>query len=308
MISDLHSEKDMWVQSIKMPAAKDSCQRFYIYRGDLECTIAPGNKQHKLRHHLTNALASGYACAATFGGPHSNHVAAFVSRCVQLSIQPLVVVRGEVCVQLTPMLRHAVNQGASLFPSSREDYRRGLEAEVTHQVDAYGLPVYWVPEGGSGKLGFLGCVEWAATIRQQIDQDAHVCVASGTGTTAAAFAASDFTKVSVFSALKGVPSITDDIALLCSEYGEHVQAELYGYDECRHGGFGKQSPALFQFLKSFSSLNPDVMLDPVYTAKMLFRVNELLSNGEWSSPKTLFIHTGGLQGWQGVKAAQNPYG
>ena len=48
-------------------------------------------------------------------------------------------------------------------------------------------------------------------------------------------------------------------------------------------------------------------LDPIYTSKMVYRVNELLKQGAWPYEKTLFIHTGGLQGWQGVESIKCPY-
>ena len=299
----------MWVQSIKLPAAvSHSQQRFYIYRGELECTVAPGNKQHKLRHHLSDALTKGYSRMATFGGPHSNHIAAFVARCKTDGIQPILVVRGETCIDLTPTLRHAVEQGAMLFPSTRKEYRLGLQSDIKHSIDDYfDHQVYWVPEGGSGQLGFLGCLDWANEILNKVTPDVHVCIASGTGTTAAAFAASPFAAVSVFSALKGVADVASDIASLCAQYGEHVHGELHGYDESDHGGFGKVSPKLIQFLKTFRALNPNIQLDPVYTSKMLFKVNELVELGRWHADKTLFVHTGGLQGWQGIGASKNPY-
>ena len=297
----------MLIQPIVLPAQTGTNVSFYIYRGDMECTTAPGNKQHKLKYHIDAAQKAGAHYVGTFGGPHSNHIAAFVSRCQELNLCPIVVVRGEVWASLTPTLRQAVDQGAILFPSSRDDYRLGVMSQAKQQVECLYPSTFWVPEGGSGLLGFLGCLEWANNIYNEFGRDAHVCVSSGTGTTAAGFVSSRFSQVSIFSALKGASDVASQVIELCNHYHRPAIGDVHGYDECHHGGFGKISPSLIAFLNALRVLNPDIVLDPVYTAKMLYHVNHLLVSGQWPYRETLFIHTGGLQGWQGVKTTKNPY-
>lgn len=301
----------MRFDSLVMPGQKKdgSEKRFLIYRGDMECDIAPGNKQHKLKYHLQEAVNKGSQYIATFGGPHSNHIAAFVASCLKLSLTPLVVVRGETWADLTPTLRSAVNAGAILFPSARQDYRLGLSSSVKHAIDQCYANVHWIPEGGAGPLGVKGCLDWANDIRMcQEAHDAHVCVASGTSATASGFSASGFESVSVFSALKGAKHIEADIYALCEQANLTVKAALTAYDECLHGGFGRMTPELVCFLKALYQLNPTVMLDPIYTSKMVYRVHQLNQQGQWPYKKTLFVHTGGLQGWRGMKLEQQPYG
>lgn len=300
----------MLFQPIFLPAKQFADgQSFLIYRGDLECKTAPGNKQHKLKYHLQQALSERKTFVATFGGPHSNHIAAFVSRCVELGVKPVIVVRGEVWANLTPTLKQAVNLGAILFPSQRTDYRLGLLSHIKQTIDTYCQgDVYWVPEGGAGPLGVLGCLDWANDIYRRLkDDDTHVCLASGTGATAAGFAASNFKSLSVFSALKGADNLVQQIQNQCYLSGLPCQTLLKGFDEALHGGFGRTSDALLSFLGTLKILNPDIPLDPVYTSKMVFKVNQLLEQGCWPYKKTLFIHTGGLQGWQGLGIEKCPY-
>ncbi|SBS31283.1 D-cysteine desulfhydrase [Marinomonas aquimarina] len=300
----------MYLEPIHLPANNSSdAYEFVIYRGDLECSSAPGNKQHKLKYHLQQALQEHKSIAATFGGPHSNHVAAFVARCVELQITPIVVVRGETWASLTPTLRRAVQQGAILFPSSRLDYRLGMQSKIKDAIDQYYAgEVYWVPEGGAGALGVLGCLDWANHIYQKLnDSSYHVCLASGTGATAAGFAASDFNSVSVFSALKGAHNLEQDLYSHCLAANIEVTAKLECFDESLHGGFGKMSDALIHFLHDMLAHNPTLRLDPVYTAKMVYKVNQLLAQGSWPHRKTVFIHTGGLQGWRGMPVGHCPY-
>lgn len=300
----------MLLQPINLPAQQEGDDRvFLIYRGDLECTTAPGNKQHKLKYHLQRALAGRKSIVATFGGPHSNHVAAFVARCAELELTPLIVVRGETWAKLTPTLKQAVNLGAILFPCQRTDYRLGLLSKMKQAIDDfYQGNVYWVPEGGAGPLGVLGCLDWANDLYQQLCDDAlHVCIASGTGATAAGFAASSFPSLSVFSALKGAHHLELDLQQHCQQANMVLRAEVDCYDESLHGGFGRVSEELLEFLGALKALNPSIPLDPIYTSKMVFKVNQLVEQGRWSHKKTLFIHTGGLQGWQGFTSAQCPY-
>ncbi|MCO4786346.1 MAG: cysteine desulfhydrase [Marinomonas atlantica] len=299
----------MQFDTLLMPGPPDdSGNEFLIYRGDLECNIAPGNKQHKLKYHMQQALSEGCQYVATFGGPHSNHVAALVASCQLHGLKPLIVVRGETWAKLTPTLQSAVASGAVLFPSTRQDYRLGLASEIKQTIDSYYSNVYWVPEGGAGPLGVMGCFDWAKTISQHSKAEgAHFCVASGTGATAAGFASSGIDSLSVFSALKGTHNLTEDVQSLCRQAGLDITAQLSTYDECLHGGFGRISKELVNFLRTLYRLNPSIILDPIYTSKMVYQVYQLQKKGLWPHRRTLFVHTGGLQGWLGVKKDQQPY-
>lgn len=293
----------MYIESVILPAmSQSSCtKRFYIYRGDLEHRSAPGNKYHKLKHHMNAAIKQRYQAVATFGGPHSNHVDAFVNKVVELGLLPIVVVRGEVHAQLTPTLQSAASNGAILFPSQRIDYRKGLASDVRNTVDQFYDDVYWVPEGGGGGLGVLGCKDWADTIMSRVTDTDMICVASGTGTTAEGFAACEKVHhLAVFSALKGADQI------VVRPIKPHLQT-LLEFDECYHGGFGKMSDELLAFLKKMYELNPNLQLDPIYTGKMLYQVDQFVRQGCWEYGNTLFIHSGGLQGWRGMPAYYYPY-
>lgn len=295
------------IEPVLMPGLNNSKGRgeFFIYRGDTECELAPGNKRHKLKHHLTQAELENSHVLATFGGPHSNHIDAFSAKVAELGKQAIIIVRGELHAHLTPTLRAAVDRGAILFPSTRMDYRLGLQSEVKSLVDSLYKSVYWIPEGGSGALGVLGCRDWVDEILKDFSCD-MVCVSSGTGTTAAGFLSSDKTPaLGVFSALKGTvdlgKTIRDQCVLLT------VNTPILTFDDVFHGGFGKFSDELFEFLSEMYRLNPTLKFDPVYTGKMAYHVYQLYQHGNWPYGRTLFIHTGGLQGWKGIAKRNWPY-
>lgn len=308
-IENLLNESQMIIEPLYLPTQQTCGCQFYIYRGDLECSVAPGNKRHKLKYHLQQASKENKNILATFGGPHSNHIAAFVAQCKHQGLTPLIVVRGETWAKLTPTLRQAVDSGALLFPSERVDYKLGLRANIKKVVDEYyDHQVYWIPEGGAGAEGVRGCLDWANEIyRLCRGKPFHLCIASGTGTTAAGFAASEFSSMTVFSALKGGDSLTTDIENQCLDAGLSINTSIKGFDEALHGGFGKVSTAQLDFLKTLKTLNPDIPLDPLYTSKMVYKVNQLCAQGEWQHNHTLFVHTGGLQGWQGLPLEKQVY-
>jgi 1-aminocyclopropane-1-carboxylate deaminase len=58
---------------------------------------------------------------------------------------------------------------------------------------------------------------------------------------------------------------------------------------------------LMSFVKTFEH-NYKILLDPVYTSKMMYGIIQDLKKGVLHpSQKIIAIHTGGLQGWNGFK-------
>lgn len=284
-----------------------------VYRGDLEHPEAPGNKWHKLQYHLAEARRQNANVIATFGGPFSNHLHAFGATLTKTSFKAVAIVRGEPQPKLTPTLLDMVAGGVELWPSSRSDYRLAEQSDVAQAINHQYKNVYWVPEGGGGELGALGCRDWAAEICAAYGQYDAWVVSAGTGTTAAGFLANGTTPdLHVFSALKGASDQRNEILeqaykLIDSELRDKLNDQLFFHSDCHEGGYAKHSPALLEFLKSFAVANPSMPLDPVYTSKSMFAVLSLMEQGAWPYRRTLFIHTGGLQGWRGYSDASNPF-
>ena len=66
------------------------------------------------------------------------------------------------------------------------------------------------------------------------------------------------------------------------------------------GGYGKVKPELIAFINQFYNENR-IPLDPIYTGKMVFGVIDLIQNNYFpENSKILIIHTGGIQGIQGM--------
>lgn len=72
------------------------------------------------------------------------------------------------------------------------------------------------------------------------------------------------------------------------------------HSEYHFGGYGKISDELIRFINEFY-LSYGVLLDPIYTGKMMFGILDLINKNYFpQGSKILAIHTGGIQGIKGV--------
>ena len=66
------------------------------------------------------------------------------------------------------------------------------------------------------------------------------------------------------------------------------------------GGYAKYNEELISFINDFKE-KTDVLLDPIYTGKMVFGVLDLVKKDFFAEgSKILAIHTGGIQGVDGI--------
>ena len=71
------------------------------------------------------------------------------------------------------------------------------------------------------------------------------------------------------------------------------------FNEYHFGGYAKFSKDLISFINNFKA-KYGIILDPVYTGKMMFGLYDLTGKGYFKTgSKIIAIHTGGLQGIRG---------
>ena len=98
----------------------------------------------------------------------------------------------------------------------------------------------------------------------------------------------------------GFPALKGDF--LKEEINKYVhQRENWSLiSEYHFGGYAKTSNELITFINQFKK-ETRIPLDPIYTGKMLFGIVDLINNGYFEKEtKILAIHTGGLQGIEGM--------
>ena len=100
-------------------------------------------------------------------------------------------------------------------------------------------------------------------------------------------------KIIGFPALKG-EFLKEDIC----KFAKQSNWELWG--DYHFGGYAKVDSKLIKFMNDFKLIY-NIPLDPVYTAKMMYGIFEGIRSGEIpQTAKVLAIHTGGLQGIEGM--------
>lgn len=269
--------------------------RFWIKREDLLHEHISGNKYRKLRYNLEQAKADKHDTLLTFGGAFSNHIAATAAAGNELGFKTIGVIRGDELADekdLNPTLNFARSQGMQFVYMDRQTYRKKTDAAFIAQLHEEFGRFYLVPEGGTNALAVKGCEE----ILTEDDKDYdYISVAIGTGGTISGIinVAAENQKVLGFPALKG-----DFLADEIKKYVTNTENwRLYNY---HFGGFAKIDKKLITFINDFKK-QTGVQLDPVYTGKMAYGVIDMLKRATLSSKaKILMIHTGGLQGIQGM--------
>jgi 1-aminocyclopropane-1-carboxylate deaminase len=152
---------------------------------------------------------------------------------------------------------------------------------------------YVIPEGGTNDLAIKGCEEILSEKDSKFDV---ICVAVGTGGTISGLinSAKNHQRVIGFPALKG-DFLEQEIEGLTTKRENWSLLNEYHF-----GGYAKYNKALISFINQFYEVTK-IPLDPIYTGKMLFGIVDVIKKDYFSeNSKILIIHTGGLQGIEGV--------
>ena len=254
-----------------------------------------GNKFRKLKYNLEKAQLQNHKGLLTFGGGFSNHIAATASAGQELNIPTVGVIRGEELVtqiESNPTLRYAKSCGMHLEFVSRSTYKKKTDPAYLQQLLETFKDYYILPEGGTNALAIKGCEEILTSKDQSFD---IICCAVGTGGTIAGVINGSLLtqKIIGFPALKG-EFLKEDIC----KFAKQSNWELWG--DYHFGGYAKVDSKLIKFMNDFKLIY-NIPLDPVYTAKMMYGIFEGIRSGEIpQTAKVLAIHTGGLQGIEGM--------
>ena len=264
-------------------------------REDLIHPFVSGNKFRKLKYNLLQAKTENQSTLLTFGGAYSNHIAAVAYAGRENGFQTIGIIRGDELadkIASNPTLKFAQECGMQFEFVSREDYRLKTEAAFLEQLENKFGSFYLIPEGGTNALAIKGCEE---ILTQEDGIFDYVACAIGTGGTISGIinSALPHQKILGFPALKG--------DFLQDEIRNFVQNENWELILDYHfGGYGKVNTVLVDFINRFLE-KTKIPLDPVYTGKMVFGIVDLIEKNYFpKNSKILLIHTGGLQGIQGM--------
>ncbi|MDQ7918357.1 pyridoxal-phosphate dependent enzyme [Mesonia sp. MT50] len=272
----------------------------FLKREDLLHPLVSGNKFRKLKYNLQEAKKQGKDTILTFGGAFSNHILATSAAAKLSDFKSIGIIRGEELggenlektLLQNETLRNAKDMGMQLLFIDRETYRNKDNPMFIEDLKSKLGDFYLVPEGGTNDLAIKGCEE----ILSEADKDVEVvCCSVGTGGTLSGIINSSHEQQHIlgFSALKG--------DFLKDEVAQHVEKKNWQIIIDYHfGGYAKVDRTLIDFMNDFKA-NYKVLLDPIYTGKMMYGIFDRIEKGQFSkNTRILAVHTGGLQGISGI--------
>ena len=267
----------------------------HIKREDLIHPFVSGNKFRKLKYNLAQVKVEKKGVLLTFGGAFSNHIAAVAFVGKEHGFKTIGIIRGDELrdkISENPTLKFAEDCGMHFEFVTREEYRLKSENYFLEKLKMEFGDFYLIPEGGTNELAIKGCEE---ILTEKDAEFNFICCAVGTGGTISGVINSALPHQKVL----GFPSLKGDF--LQDEIRNFVQNKNWELiTEYHFGGYGKVNEALIAFINQFYVENK-IPLDPIYTGKMVFGVIDLISKNYFpANSKILLIHTGGIQGIQGM--------
>jgi 1-aminocyclopropane-1-carboxylate deaminase len=287
-------------QQVFLPVLEEKKVELFIKREDLIHPYVSGNKFRKLKYNLQEAKKLKKKALFTYGGAFSNHIVATAVAGKIAGFKTFGIIRGdelgkklEQTLEENATLREAHKNGMKFQFVSREQYRQKLSFGFVEKMKNKWGDFYVIPEGGTNCLAVDGCEE---ILNKEDSEFNYICSAVGTGGTISGLinASKKNQKIIGFPALKG--------NFLSEEIKKYVgRKKNWSLQKAYHfGGYAKYDEELITFINNFTG-ETGILLDPIYTGKMLFGILDLVKKDMFSEgTKILAIHTGGIQGIQGI--------
>jgi 1-aminocyclopropane-1-carboxylate deaminase len=285
------------LQQLTSPILTKQNLTLHIKRDDLLHPLISGNKWRKLKYNLIAMHTQGKNELVTFGGAFSNHIYACAAAGKEFNFKTHGIIRGPELDLNSPTLQFAKQAGMQLHPVTRLEYRERNKSNYLTTLQARFPNAYLIPEGGTNEAALLGCKELVESLPHS---DYIVCPTGSGGTLAGLIeGASLNTHVIGVAVLKQAEYLIDEIKTLSKRANsQHNWQLLCDYHD---GGYGKFSTQLWQFCQSMLT-SQQLPLEPIYSGKMMYAVWQLIEQGFFpSGSKIIAIHTGGLQGLDGLR-------
>lgn len=288
------------IQTIDLPLLAQKKIKLSVLREDLIHPKISGNKFRKLKYNIIEAKRLGFKKIITFGGAFSNHIAATATAAKLNNFEVIGFIRGEevqALIDQNPTLRFAQSEGMKFNFISREKYRLKDSKEFLSQLKLDYPDFYIIPEGGTNDLAIKGCEE---ILYEECYNYDYITSAIGTAGTITGIlnSSTDNQHILGFPAVKS-EHFDEEIRKLTKKINYCI-IENYHF-----GGYGKVSEELINFINSFKE-NTSIPLDPIYTGKMVYGIFDLIKQDYFKENSSiLVVHTGGLQGIEGMNKLLN---
>ena len=264
--------------------------KLFIKRDDLIHPDVSGNKWRKLKWNILSAMNHDCKLINTYGGAYSNHLLAVASIGNELGLKTRGNVRGdELTTDSNPLLRKCSDLNMELIFHSRKKFN---ELKYFDGIVSSDDQIWNIPEGGANREGVQGCCEIMGETENDYD---YVILAQGTTTTSLGVYSSLNlkTKLLVVPVLRGFNAIKEmeTLATKCMVTFDKNRVEVL--KNFHFGGYAKTDAKLDAFVKNFNEKSK-FNIEPIYTGKVMYALNEYIKLNDLRNQRILFIHTGGL--------------
>jgi 1-aminocyclopropane-1-carboxylate deaminase len=264
-----------------------------------------GNKYWKLYGLSSFISEKGFSGVCTFGGAHSNHLAAIACWGERNNIPVLAIVRGEMDGNESHTLTLARQKGVQIKFVTRSDYRIYTQGEKQLSAELLPKGFYLVPEGGTTPLLFQGVRIFVEEVMEQfnaagqnVPYDWFLPGGTGGSTAGLLSALNNNFNVHCVNVLKNL-GLEHQITQFMKDSDNPQVSNPFYYNQYHLGGYARYSAALVDFIQQFFD-ETGIYLDPVYTGKLLYTVSHWVKTTNQQPSQGLLIwHTGGLQGIRG---------
>lgn len=299
--------------------SKELGKNIYIKRDDQTGIEISGNKVRKLEFAVKEAIDNGCDYLITCGGIQSNHARATAAAAAKLGMGSFLVLRGKEDNEIEGNLFLDKILGAKVKFITQEEYsnnRAEIMETIKEDLEKEGHKAYILPEGASNGIGSMGYYNAMMEILDQekemnIKFDAIVATVGSGGTYAGLYYGNKITNndatVYGFNICddseffkERVKSLIKEMAIYTKEELNVNKEEIDIIDGYPGLGYAQSRQEEIDFIKYFAQLE-GIILDPVYTGKAMYGLVEEIKKGTFDNHENiLFIHTGGLFGWNSI--------
>mgnify|MGYP000126621919 CR=1 FL=1 len=293
-----------------MRLSKELNVDLYIKRDDVMELALGGNKARKLEFILGDALSKGCDTLITRGAFHSNHarLTAAAGRKAGLDVYLVLTPPGSPKLQGNVLLDNLL--GAKIvYAESYEEADKTMNM-LAKELREKGNKPYIIPGGGAFPYGVLGYVTASLEIVQQLyslgKRPQYIVHATGTGATQAGLVLGmkllglddvEIIGISISrkskEAKERVSHLVNETARLLNVDVKVDPEEITVFDNYIFGGYAVVTKEVVDVMKSIAK-KEGLVLDPVYTAKAMIGLIDLINKGYIKKNSTVvFIHTGG---------------
>jgi D-cysteine desulfhydrase family pyridoxal phosphate-dependent enzyme len=282
----------------------------YIKRDDVMELAMGGNKVRKLEFILGDALSRGSDTLITRGAIHSNHarLTAAAARKAGLDVYLVLTPPGSREPQGNLLLDMMLGANV-IFAEETQDADKIMQ-DLARVLEEKGRKPYVIPGGGASPHGVLGYAMASLEIIQQLymlgKKPMYIVHATGTGATQAGLilgmrmlGASDVAIIGISNGRKK-DEVRERIYRLVRNTMEIFSIDvkidsddIVVFDDYIFGGYASITKEVVETLKLVAR-REGLILDPVYTAKAMYGLIDLVKRGYIDRRSTVvFLHTGG---------------